>query len=386
MRCYETFDNQTRVFKYDDLDTELDVFEIAKKVVEYNPDKIVFVKNDSHFVNFLRAFKVLRSKIKDLPELIVYIYGDFTLEINKWKLIEPLLIGRRLRFYVACESQYKLFTHFLKDMGCCEVISFPVRDDVFFPKKVDFLQGINKSDYDKVFIYTGRLSYLKNIDKLIELFKHKNLENSLLLLVGAFDDIGFTFNHESQILGKQYSLIGDMISIQDNVKLFSYVDSEKLNDFYNFADCFVSLSTYHDEDFGMSCIEAAMCNTPLITSAWGGYKDFKNLCVGKQIATNVTSLGPQLEIKYAEHFFENINELKDFDKDINSEAKENFSITKIALKIKESLQKEIPPFVGFNTIISKLAQNEVKNTTAFLKNNRGELISEYKEIYKSYVG
>jgi len=38
----------------------------------------------------------------------------------------------------------------------------------------------------------------------------------------------------------------------------------------------VSLSLYHDEDFGMSPAEAALCGLPLVLTDWGGYAGFRD--------------------------------------------------------------------------------------------------------------
>lgn len=52
-------------------------------------------------------------------------------------------------------------------------------------------------------------------------------------------------------------------------------DLRFLQQAYNGSDVFVSLSLYHDEDFGYSPLEALSCGTPVVCTNWGGYRDFK---------------------------------------------------------------------------------------------------------------
>ena len=61
-----------------------------------------------------------------------------------------------------------------------------------------------------------------------------------------------------------------------DVTFFPRIHGKKLKEAYNGCDLFVSMSLYHDEDFGYSPIEALCCGTPALLTAWGGYHDFKN--------------------------------------------------------------------------------------------------------------
>src|SRR5260370_6227848 len=42
---------------------------------------------------------------------------------------------------------------------------------------------------------------------------------------------------------------------------------------YGSADVLVNLSFYHRENFGLSQAEAQACGTPVVCSAWGGFRD-----------------------------------------------------------------------------------------------------------------
>jgi glycosyltransferase involved in cell wall biosynthesis len=385
LACYQSISDDIEIFYYKELSDELEIYEQAKKIINFRPDKVVFIKNDNFFFNIMRVFSILSPEKKTFPDIIVHIYGDFTLEFEQWSLVEPLISGRNIKFFVACNSQLKLLKNFINDMSCCEVIPFPVDNTKFFPKEIKKIEGIDTHGFKKIFLYAGRLSYLKNIDKLIEVFAHEKLKDSLLLLIGAYDDVGFTFNHEAQVHGFQYANLNNLLAKQKNVLHIDHLDSKELIAYYNLADYFISLSTYHDEDFGMSCVEAAFCNTPLITTAWGGYNDFSDLCIGEQITVELTKDGPKLKNNFVHTVISNIDKSSNKVFNVEQTARKIFSIESVSSRLKNSIQTEFSCFTEFNSIFKKLAYNDSIGSTAFVKHNTGQLVSEYKEIYKSYV-
>ena len=73
------------------------------------------------------------------------------------------------------------------------------------------------------------------------------------------------------------SLLPD--KIKSKIIFQPFAPLEDLKTIYNACDCFVSLSTYHDEDYGMSVIEALSCGLPLVLSDWAGYSGFQSRAV-----------------------------------------------------------------------------------------------------------
>jgi hypothetical protein len=69
----------------------------------------------------------------------------------------------------------------------------------------------------------------------------------------------------------------------------------QLRELYAMADLVVNLTLHHDENFGLSQIEAMACGTPVIGSSWGGLKDtIKHGETGYQISTVVTDSGVKI--------------------------------------------------------------------------------------------
>jgi glycosyltransferase involved in cell wall biosynthesis len=105
----------------------------------------------------------------------------------------------------------------------------------------------------------NRLINHKRIELQLEAFK--NLPNEKLVIVGSYE-------HSRHFL--QYA---EFIKKNkpDNVEIVSWVDSKKLMSLY--ANCKGFITTAHDEDFGMTPVEAMASGKPAIAPNEGGYRE-----------------------------------------------------------------------------------------------------------------
>lgn len=165
-----------------------------------------------------------------------------------------------------------------------EVIPFPLDPKNFFyceKQRQTQRKKLNLLDDDIVFIYTGRLSQQKRISELIKSFNclpTEKRKKSTLLLAGHFDDLSNPYLGEHKTRFLYESEIQEQIKIgktkKSRIHYLGNIPTTELKSLYSCADYFVSLSTHHDEDFGMSPIESLFCGTKCILSDWGGYASF----------------------------------------------------------------------------------------------------------------
>ena len=133
-----------------------------------------------------------------------------------------------------------------------------------------------------VLIYTGRLCTQKNILRLIKEFSDLTQITDCkirLLLVGKFEDGERMFRISESQLGTYYDqYIKALKNLPENVRekihFLGPQEAQKLKELYHAADIFISLSLYHDEDYGMAPAEALCCGLPVLLTDWGGFSGF----------------------------------------------------------------------------------------------------------------
>lgn len=120
--------------------------------------------------------------------------------------------------------------------------------------------GIDKSSFK--FIYTGRISLEKNLDKLIKIWQENSFDNCDLILVG---DI------EINSLNKQ-------VLKKSNISLLGRKQKKDLSKLYASSDCFIFPST--TDTLGQVVMEAMSSGIPVIVTNQGGPKTFVNESCG----------------------------------------------------------------------------------------------------------
>jgi Glycosyl transferases group 1 len=79
---------------------------------------------------------------------------------------------------------------------------------------------------------------------------------------------------------------------QDKVRFVGHKERGELCDLYNIADLVINMTLHHDENFGLSQVEAMACGTPVIGTNWGGLKDtIVDGETGYKVSTMVTDSG-----------------------------------------------------------------------------------------------
>ena len=122
--------------------------------------------------------------------------------------------------------------------------------------------NIEKKNF--VFLYVGRLSEDKGIDKLLLAMDHlSNYSNIKCLIIG---NNFFNTSAESSYIRYLKKIAGN---IKHNIIFTGYINNEDLYRFYSISNCVV-IPSQCEEAFGMVALEAMLMKKPIIASKAGG--------------------------------------------------------------------------------------------------------------------
>jgi glycosyltransferase involved in cell wall biosynthesis len=149
---------------------------------------------------------------------------------------------------------------------------------------------------EKILLYSGRLTLEKNVHTLLRVFSvlRTLVPESRLVIVGAeYNDPFPEFGIFTVGIGRTLERTAARLGIpEDRVSFLGRKSLEDLRDLYNIADVLVNMTLHHDENFGLSQIEALGCGTPVVGTNWGGLKDtIVDGETGYRISTVVTKSG-----------------------------------------------------------------------------------------------
>lgn len=251
---------------------------LAADILRSNLDEIFYLAHYPHPLEFIKQLK----QISTGPFRIrLVIFGSFTSWLNNWHETFIYLKDSDVRIICGSQPQCALLSKFID--ADIEVLPFPVETKKFFPQEKRKVHGKNK------FIYTGRISFEKNIHLLIEyLFKAQDygiFPNGFeLKLVGHFDQVHRPLFKDDGLFGSYYFYLFDEVARKvgrerflDQVKFLGFCSHDELSNYLADSDAFVSLSTFAFEDFGMSAAEALEMGLPSLLTAWGGHHGLKTI-------------------------------------------------------------------------------------------------------------
>jgi glycosyltransferase involved in cell wall biosynthesis len=176
------------------------------------------------------------------------------------------------------------------------------------------------------------------------------------------------------LLGSTYQKVATLLK-ENEIIYLSNKSHNELHQLYNCADYFISLSLFHDEDFGCAPIESAFTGLPLIMTEWGGYKDIsKNLhFMSTGLNVHLSKSRDQFEIHFPEKFELKKTELGDRKK-YSLHAKSIYGINAIKNALENFLNEDYSAFEGFH------ASDELKQ----LINKKDIELNLYIQLYQSF--
>jgi glycosyltransferase involved in cell wall biosynthesis len=268
----------------DGLVTESDARRTAAEIKKLGVRKLIFVISDPHPYFLLSR---LGGTLEQIEEICFHVYGDFSFFTPEWVDLLQLIKNVKVKFVVGSFAQKKLVDNFLgpKKNNMVDVVPFPAsihKTPVSLKNRISSRRRFGIEEDDFVLIYAGRISQEKNSSLLVEFISNFVERNPSVgakikvLFAGGFEDSNHYF------LNQYFSEDGFLrlwqdwfqkfpLSIREKFKFLGFLKKRELSRFYAAGDLFVSLSTFHDEDFGLAPAEALAAGCPAVLTAWGGY-------------------------------------------------------------------------------------------------------------------
>ncbi len=376
---------------------------LAERLAEFKPDRLIFIDHLPVPPKIL-AHLSLHMNLKKLPPLIFHIYGDFTYFSGDWLFLNNELTGHKIEFIVASNAQKRLVEEFLEVKNGISQLCFPVNDKDYFYDLTErelSRKSFGLVEKDFVLIYSGRISLQKNVDILIdEYLKLRKItgEQLKLWVIGSFDDVGADLLGYSTFHGYMFSKIQNMLegySEKDlsGLKFWGHQSKTELRKLKSAADFFISLSVYHDEDYGMSPAESLATGLPTMLTDWGGYSSFasNNEWSCGLVPVQITEYGLELETSQIDSAVKqamlNQNQLLADRKSRSESFLNKFSINSNVIVLDSILKKNLTIFSGFNWLLeqysSALEMNwSKKKLNKFLS---PDVRGFYNQVYKNYI-
>lgn len=389
-------------FYYDEEGSTENLNWIATQIFETPPQQIVFVGHVPHPQKMLIAL-ARQYRNLPMPTINFHVYGDFSIRLNKWIALEPLMTGMKIRWIGASERQVELIRKCIKGDGSSVLrCPFPVDTEFYcwdpaLRRSTRQRLGFSKSDF--VVIYTGRISPQKNTHSLCQLVARvaeKKGKKLNLILSGAFHDQEFQMFYKKSDIGGTFLCWDRWLrqqpqKISDSIQYVGHCSDRRLKELYNAADLFASLSLYHDEDFGMSPAEARATGLPLLLTDWGGYHDFFDFSKTVHLVSTFQSQAGLFwndaeATLFLEHERHSIPEWNQRQVD-SKQFQEKFSLSSVAKQLMNVYKSEPSPFLGFSRLAYRHQHRGAKalrdESVVFL--NHTKIESDYLKLYAGYA-
>lgn len=236
--------------------------------------KLISNSEEKTYLYFLSDILLFQDIVKQVDHLndlnfIIPIYGNLTVEPVRWRDLNGLLKGKKVAL-LASSPRSKQQIETLIEGTTVAIVPFPIE----LPNKS--LARKIKDDEIIRLIYAGRITPQKNILQLIRTFNEslKYKPNQELYIAGNFHKRPYHLHgyiHDTDRYEQDFlQLVKDS---KGKVTFHSFLDQDQLINLYLKMDYFISTSTYHDEDFGVSAVQAKLSGLEMLLSDWGGHSN-----------------------------------------------------------------------------------------------------------------
>lgn len=363
------FPNAKLITLYNELDKRSATFnfqENLKKILSINHQLIIITNPYVYKHPFFRMLIKFSNSKNSI--FLAHILGDFIKNSEQYLKLEDLLIGKQIVFMPPSKTYFNVIQPFFKNSQNLVSLHIPILEPV---KKN--IKSIKNKEF--IFLYTGRIIDEKNLNKAYEILLSLDIPFKLIA-IGEIDDYSRSSVLNNSSAGKLYA------SLNKNIEILGHCNHEILVQHYRSADFFISLSTFHDESYGISPLEALFQDKPCILATWGGYRDILN---------NFPDEAFPITVKYQDDKFifdYDLVSLKKFislERTVNTKSKHCYDAEKFFSSIKYILNNEIFTFEGFSKKLENLVINNIKSKRNFKQVSSNGLVlspEEYINIYR----
>ena len=372
-------DNISFAFNSSSLDYEY--FDIEKELTE---DQKARLKNlvlfHSVFLYFLSDnidYEKLITQFKQIGKLtyLIPIYGNMTIEVDRWHILNQMLIGENVFLIAASKRSSNQLRVLTDDGNAIQTIPYPM----------ELIKDKDQRVKDNIIriVYAGRITTGKNILQLMEVFTHAVGFKSILELhiAGDFHDRGHHFHgYEIPFANLKESFFNLVNNSNSKIIYHGQLSQPDLFDLYSKMDVFCSPSTYHDEDFGVSAAQAGLSGLKLLLSDWGGHASFPGADL---IRVNVDALNiPKIDSTMLFKKLLSITKLEQ--KNENIQMKDYLSFARFNEQILNLINHSVCSFKGASSTYFDFCEAYKKGPPFF--GGTPESSKLYFEIYNSYLG
>jgi glycosyltransferase involved in cell wall biosynthesis len=204
---------------------------------------------------------------------------------------------------VNCEADRELCTRFFPNARVA-LVPLAYDDRSFHPldaaERPAIREALGFDEDARIILYAGRVIPEKNLHTVLRVVRLLLNESPDLHLVLAgrieslpFTEFGVTPTNFAQTLAISARRLGIP---EDRVLCTGPVPPAELRELYGVADVSINLTLHHDENFGLSQVEAMACGSPVVGSMWGGLKDtIADGVTGYRVSTVPTPLGVRVD-------------------------------------------------------------------------------------------
>lgn len=372
--------------------------ELAQKLVEAKPDVLLIIDHRPHP---LKLLSIVLRQLEYRPRIVFHVFGDFSLHFSDWHNLGQYLLDHPVDFVVASDAQKKLVDKFLRPENASVVCPFLVRESEYsyFPElRQDQRKEWNLNEEDFVFVYSGRLSYQKNIHLVLDTFSKvaQKWSRAQLFFYGNPDHLGEPFFQRWEVKGEYFREIYEAFSkypddIKARIHFKGHATHVELRSIYQGADFLINLSTHNDEDFGMSVAESMCSGLPSLLTAWGGLNGFWLREYPEAVHYVPVTIGQKNKIIDEKQVIAAMEEilaksaLKDRKK-ISELALQRWSVNAGSKTLKDIYDRPGVTFSGYSDFFIKFMKDmRLRSPDSYFMTEIKHISPLYKEIYSAYV-
>ena len=327
------------------------------------------------FLSDILNYQDICQQLKDLQltNIIYYIpvYGNMTMEVYRWLGLDELLRDREVYLLGASPRSCQQIKRFTNEASI-EYVPYCFEEGL-----------IPKTPHPTIdLVYAGRITPQKNVLELLLTFREAHAFNPDLRLhiAGEFHDRMYHLHGYKVEIEKFKEAVKAALS-SPGVIYHGQLGQSQLLELYSNCDYFVSMSTYHDEDFGMSACQAASQGLKLILSDWGGHGAFKKNAHMVSVTVDIYNI-PKISRGELKKILATI---KKPEKDESRQFQERFSYESFILHMKNLMQKKPLKFGGMSDLYKHYAALATKTFPFANTERQQESHDFYLSIYDSYL-